>query len=187
MDLAQDKLDLIERVIKNNNKYSNNEDLYDDFFNETCKRTLDVVQVVSSDAALESYLRKVAATSILKVLKDSGRLRRTKKGYVKTQEVSLDTTEDEIDYSEVKISYREFRIEESPETIMVKNDILQHIFDAVMKINEEEPKKKYLQIYQLRYDNGMTQKEISDELGLSQSEISKRLFKLMEKVKESLN
>ena len=45
----------------------------------------------------------------------------------------------------------------------------------------------YLQIYKLRYDNGMTQKEISEELGLSQSEISKRLFRLMKKVKESLN
>ena len=31
----------------------------------------------------------------------------------------------------------------------------------------------------------MTQKEISEELGLSQSEVSKRLFKLMEKVKQS--
>ena len=33
----------------------------------------------------------------------------------------------------------------------------------------------------------MTQKEIANELNLSQAEISKRLFKLMEKVKKAFN
>ena len=183
MELAQDKLDLIEKVIKNNNKYAANEDLYEDFFNETCKRSLGIVKVVSSDAALESYLRKIATTSILNVLKDSGRLRRTKSGFVKTGEVLV---EDTTDYSKFRISYDEFKIEESPETVMAKNDVLQSIFDAVSKIDDDEPKKQYLQIYKLRYDNEMTQKEISEELGLSQSEVSKRLFDLMEKVKLSL-
>ena len=183
MELAQDKLDLIEKVIKNNSKYSANEDLYDDFFNETCKRSLGIVKVVTSDAALESYLRKIATTSILNVLKDSGRLRRTKSGFVKTDEVLV---EDTTDYSKFKISYDEFKIEESPETIVAKNDVLQSIFNTVVKIDDEEPKKRYLQIYKLRYDNEMTQKEISDELGLSQSEVSKRLFDLMEKVKLAL-
>ena len=44
--------------------------------------------------------------------------------------------------------------------------------------------KDYLHIYILRYDKGMTQKEISDEIGISQSEVSKRLYRLMEKVKD---
>jgi RNA polymerase sigma factor (sigma-70 family) len=39
----------------------------------------------------------------------------------------------------------------------------------------------------MRYDKGMTQKEISDELGVSQSEISKRLYTLLDKVKNVLN
>ena len=94
--------------------------------------------------------------------------------------------EDTTDYSKFRISYDEFKIEESPETVMAKNDVLQSIFDAVSKIDDDEPKKQYLQIYKLRYDNEMTQKEISEELGLSQSEVSKRLFDLMEKVKLSL-
>ena len=33
MDLTQDKIDLIGKIIKNDRKYSNNEDLFDDFFN----------------------------------------------------------------------------------------------------------------------------------------------------------
>ena len=186
MEIAQDKLDLIEKVIKNNNKYISNEDLYEDFFNETCKRSLSIVKTLSSDSVLEAYLRKIATTSIISVLKDSGRLRRTKAGYTKTQEIPIEEVQS-FDYSNINVSYGNFNVQESPETIMVKNDVLKSIYDAVVAINEKDTKKQYLQIYKLRYDSGMTQQEISDETGLSQSEISKRLFKLMEKVKQSLN
>ncbi|MBR1460133.1 sigma-70 family RNA polymerase sigma factor [bacterium] len=55
------------------------------------------------------------------------------------------------------------------------------------KIDSEEPDKKYLSIYTMRYDKGMTQKEISAELNVSQSEISKRLYCLLEKVRSVLN
>lgn len=186
MDLAQDKLDLIEKIIKNDRKFSNNEDLYDDFFNETCKRSLGIINVVSSDIALEAYIRKIATTSIINVLKDSGRLRRTKTGYTPTNEVSIDEKISN-NYADTQISYKNFTVEESPEEIIIKNDIFKQISNAIVNINETEPEKQYLQIYKLRYDNGMTQKEISEELGLSQSEVSKRLFKLMEKVKQSFN
>ena len=39
----------------------------------------------------------------------------------------------------------------------------------------------------MRYEKGLTQNEIAAETGLSQSEVSKRLFKLMEKVKQAFN
>lgn len=186
MDLAQDKLDLIEKLIKNDRKFSNNEDLFDDFFNETCKRSLGIINVISSDAALEAYLRKIAATSILNVLKDSGRLRRTKTGFTSTNEVSI---EDKFSnrYANTEISYNSFTIEETPEEITAKKDTLRQITNIILKIDDAEPEKQYLQIYKLRYDSGMTQKEISEALGLSQSEVSKRLFKLMEKVKQSFS
>lgn len=48
-------------------------------------------------------------------------------------------------------------------------------------------KKNYLKLYDLRYEKGMTQTEIAEELNLSQSEVSKRLFKLMDKVKQAFN
>lgn len=182
MELAQDKLDLIEKIVKSNKKFLNNEDLYEDFFNETCKRSLAMVNVITSDAALEPYLKKIATTSIISVLKDTGRLRRTKDGYSPIVEVSLDSK----DYSQIEISYNNFLVEQSPEDIVIHQDILSKIATYVHKANEEEPEKQYLQIYKLRYQNGMTQNEISEELGLSQSEVSKRLFKLMKKIKQSL-
>lgn len=192
MDIAQDKIDLIEKIIKNDKKFSNNEDLFDDFFNETCKRSFLIVKTVSSDATLEAYLRKIATTSILNVLKNSGRLRRTRSGYMSTNEVPFETvsskmTENSNDFSNVKITYEAVDLNDGPEDIVIKKEVLQKVIDTVYEINSNEPDKKYLHLYNLRYDKGMTQKEIAEEMNLSQSEVSKRLFKLMDKVKQAFN
>ena len=188
MEFTQDKIDLIERIIKNDRKFANNEDLYDDFFNETCKRSLNIVKTITSDATLEAYLKKIATTSILNVLKDSGRLRRTKEGFTPTKEVSIDEAPSRTnDYANTKIIYETADITESPEDVLLEKEILQHFMNSLEKINKENPDKNYLQIYKLRYDNGMTQKEIAEELNISQSEVSKRLFKLQEKIKQAFN
>ena len=177
MDLTQDKIDLISKIIKSDRKYPNNEDLFDDFFNETCKRSVAILNAIDTEATLEAYLKRVATTSIVNVLKDSGRLRRTRAGYMSTREVLA--PQSDIDYSDVQLP-------ETPEEIVIQKEILDFVAKTIKNIDSEHPDKNYLQIYTLRYDKGMTQKEISEELGLSQSEISKRLYRLMEKVKDIL-
>lgn len=184
MELAQDKIDLISRIIKNDRKYPNNEDLYDDFFNETYKRSVAIINAVESEITLEPYIKRVATTAIINVLKDSGRLRRKKSGYMSSPEVSIGTTD--IDYTDVVIKYSDVKVPENPEEIVIQKEILEFVADTIKKFDAENPEKSYLHIYTLRYDKGMTQKEISEELGISQSEISKRLYKLMDKVKSVL-
>lgn len=181
MELAQEKIDLIDRIIKGDRKYSNNEDLYEDFFNETCKRSMSIINAIDSEATLEAYMRRVVTTSIINVLKDTGRLRRSGSGFAATKEVAIETPD--IDYSGVSISYSSVKIPESPEDLVMQKEVLEFVADSVIRIDKENPDKDYLHIYTLRYDKGMTQKEISDELGISQSEVSKRLYKLMEKVR----
>ncbi len=181
MELAQEKIDLIDRIIKGDRKYSNNEDLYEDFFNETCKRSMTIINAIDSEATLEAYMRRVVTTSIINVLKDTGRLRRTSSGYRANKEVAIETPD--VDYSNVTISYSSIKIPDSPEDIAMQREVLEFVADSVIRIDKENPGKDYLHIYTLRYDKGMTQKEISDELGISQSEVSKRLYKLMEKVR----
>lgn len=189
MELAKDTIDLIEKIIKNDRKYINNEDLYEDFFNETCKRSMLIVKAVSSDATLEAYLKKIATTSILNVLKSEGRLRRTRGGFEATKQVPLQTVIQSTlpDYSNIKVNYIPVDIQDTPEDLAMKKELLQRILDAVYEVNDENPEKDYLNLYNLRYDKGLTQKEIAQELNLSQSEVSKRLFRLMEKVKQTFN
>ena len=182
MELAQEKIDLISRIIKGDRKYPNNEDLYDDFFNETCKRSVSIINAIDSEVTLEAYMRRIVNTAIVSVLKDSGRLRRTRAGYMSSKEVTVETPE--IDFSDVSVSYSSIKIPESPEEIVIQKDVLEFVADSVIRIDKENPNKDYLHIYTLRYDKGMTQKEISEELGVSQSEVSKRLYQLMEKVRD---
>lgn len=182
MEIAQEKIDLISKIIKNDRKYSNNEDLFDDFLNETCKRSVAILDAINSETTLETYLKRVVTTSIINVLKDSGRLRRTRSGYMSTKEIGLEQSPN-IDYSNIKISYTDISIPENPEDIVLQKEILTFVADTIKQINNEYPDKNYMDIYIMRYDKGMTQKEIAEELGLSQSEISKRLYKLMEKVR----
>ena len=186
MELEQDKIDLIERIIKNDRKFVNNEDLYDDFFNETCKRSMLIVKTVTSDATLEAYLKKIATTSILNVLKNEGRLRRTQSGFTPIKSVPIETVSELPNYSEMNVSYMSVDIQDTPEDLAVKNDILQRIVDLVCDIDKNNPDEKYLQLYYLRYGNGLTQKEIAQKLSISQSEVSKRLFALMGEVKQAL-
>lgn len=185
-ELAQDKLELIAQIIKNDKKFSGNEDLYDDFFNETCKRSFQIAKTVKSETTLATYVRRIATTAILNVLKDNGRLRRTRDGYIPTKTIPLEPVmNNDIDYSNVVIKYDTISLDDTPEDVVIKNEILRQVIDNLYTINEEEPDKKYLQLYKLRYEEGMTQKEIAEQMQLSQSEISKRLFKLLEKIKKA--
>ena len=75
--LSLEKRLLIEKCIKSNKKFQNNEDLYEDFFNETYQKSLSLLTSVSSETTLELYLKRVVTSAMVNVLKDSGRLRRT--------------------------------------------------------------------------------------------------------------
>ena len=188
MELAQDKLDLIQNIIRNDRKFSGNEDLYDDFLNEACEKSFRIISSVTSPDILQAYLKRIVTTAIINVLKNEGRLRRTKLGYHSLHTVSLDdnvTDTDKKDYSGISIIYEPVDILDTPEDLYAKKEILQRIIDAVYDIDTKYPEKEYLKLFTLRFENGLTQREIAQEMNLSQSEISKRLFKLMREVKQT--
>lgn len=186
VELEQDKIDLISQIIRKDRKYANNEDLYDDFLNETCKRSFLILKSVNSDETLEAYLRKIVTTSIIFVLKNEGRLRRSQGKYKAVQTVSLDDEQIVTDYSKVVVNYMPVKFDDTPEDIVVKKDTLQRIIDIVYDLEKRVPTKNYFKLYKLRFEDGMTQREIASKLNLSQSEVSKRLFKLADEVKQAL-
>ena len=201
MEITQEKIDLIAKLIRSNRKFQNNEDLFDDFLNETCQRSTSILGTIDNPSMLEAYLRKVVTTSIINVLKDSGRLRRTKAGYMTTTEIPLETVAPApeltpsptqapsslIDLSIVKIGYEDLEISIDPEENAIHNEIIDFVADTIERVNEENPNERYMDIFILRYDKGLTQKEIAGELGISQSEVSKRIYSLIQKVKSVLN
>ena len=193
MELAQDKIDLISEIIRNDRKYAGNEDLFEDFLNEACARAFSIISTISDSVTLESYLRRVVSTAVLNVLKDSGRLRRASSGYVPRKEVPIEPAVPKkeepvtVDYSNILIKYSDVEIPETPENVAIQNDLISFVSSAVRQINADFPEQKFMELYNLRYEKGYTQKEIASELGISQSEVSKRLYDLMDKVKEAMD
>ncbi|MDD3436484.1 MAG: sigma-70 family RNA polymerase sigma factor [Candidatus Gastranaerophilales bacterium] len=189
LELEQEKINLIKKIITTDKKYIDNEDLFDDFFNETYKRSLLVMKTVKNEASLEAYLKKIVTTAIINVLKDSGRVRRTKEGFKPTEEQSLEqkVSIPYNQYSNVSVNYDIVDLRDGPEEIVIKKETLQTLLDAVSIAHNNNPAKQYMQLYELRYVKGLKQKQIAKELNLSQSEVSKRLLELIEEVKKAFN
>ena len=192
MELSQEHLDLIKKIIKSDKKFQNNEDLFDDFFNETCKRSLSIVETMEDSDVLESYLRKIASTAIVVVLKNMGRIRRTHQSYVNNdKEIKQPVITDEnVNSDNVKpfnVNYNFINIKTNPEEIAVQKEILQSVYDSVVILHSQHIEKQYLQLYELRYVEGLKQADIAREMNISQSQVSKRLFELMDAVKQSIN
>lgn len=191
MELEQEKVDLIAKIIKSDKKYVNNEDLYEDFFNETYKRSFLIVKSVKNESSLELYIKKIATTAIINVLKDSGRLQRTREGFKPIEEKSLDdiiaVSVPDNKYADTKISYDIVDLSDGPEEVVIKKEVLQKLADSISIVHSQNPAKQYVQLYNLRYVKGLKQKEIAQELNLSQGEVSKRLLELVDEVKKAFN
>ena len=75
---------------------------------------------------------------------------------------------------------------ESIEEHIIRKDIIENIINLVKQIDAEQPREKYLKIFYMRYFKHKKQKEIAQEVFISQAEISKRLLKLSRLIKEKL-
>lgn len=175
------------KYIQTNPRYQGNEDLCEDFLAEATKRTLTVAESVDDISFIEPYLRKVVNTSILTVLKDSGRIRRSRKDYVSVPTtVSMSTVKSEVD----KEGF--FSLDNLPDpranfTEAVANkELLEQVCKAVAAANSSDPDKGYYEIFVKRYVDLKKQAEIAKELGISQSEVCKRLYELVKIIKNDV-
>lgn len=192
MDTLQEQRNLIEKLVKSNNKFKGNEDLLEDFCSETYKRSHTLLE--SADVnEIGAYLAKVVNTAILTVLKDSGRVRRRENKYVSTKELLINPVpakpSAEAQESKPQVSTAESFVYEiadpkdSFEEKIVRKDLLQKIVDIVLVAQKNDPTKEFLKIFYLRYVRELKQKEIAEEINISQSEVSKRLIEISQIVK----
>lgn len=192
MDTLQEQRNLIEKLVKSNNKFKGNEDLLEDFCSETYKRSHTLLE--SADVSqVSAYLAKVANTAILTVLKDSGRVRRRENKYVSTKEILINpipakspaetvSAKPQIQSSDSFV-YDIADPKDSFEEKIVRKDLLQKIVDIVLVAQKSDPTKEFLKIFYLRYVKELKQKEIAHEINISQSEVSKRLIEISQIVK----
>ncbi len=186
MLLLDEQKSLIEKIVRANKNFRGNEDLFEDFCAEAMQKSYMVFNSTSNIQKIESYVTKVVHTSILNVLKDSGRIRRTEQGYVSTKEVKVPEFASSVSVPAAKeilpVGF-DFILDfpdpkETVEEILITKDCIQRIADAVCVIHKEVPQQLFLDIFYLRYVKGNKQTEIAKALNLSQGEVSKRLMQL---------
>ncbi len=191
MLLVEEQRALIEKTVKNNKNFFGNEDLLEDFCSEAFKKSYMIFNSSSNIQKIENYIGKVVNTSILSVLKNSGRVRRVSSGFVPTNEVKIEDLEvknsasSEIISSDYILDFPDPK--ESAEEVLITKECLQRIADAVCVIHKELPSQNFLDIFYLRYVKGLKQSEISKSLNISQSEISKRLMQLSKLISNFLD
>lgn len=182
MLLVEEQRSLIEKIVRANKNFIGNEDLFEDFCSEAFQKSYMMFNSSSNIQKIESYVSKVVHTSILSVLKNSGRIRRTKEGYIPTKEVKVpdfatqETVKSHILGPEFILDFPDPK--DTAEEVLITKDSLQKIADAVCIIHKELPSQSFLDIFYLRYIKGLKQSEIAKNLNLSQSEVSKRLMQL---------
>ena len=185
LELKQEYRSLIENVIKNNPRYIGNEDLIEDFCSETFKRSYSILNSIGDINNLEIYLRKIASSAILEVLKSSGRLIRSRSGYTKInhQVSTYQTNAYEIDLDGdimFDIPVPEPNIEEK----LTKKEEVENIRNIIKKIDSRNKGKNFWEIFILKYIKEMKQSNIALELDISHGEVSKRLLELAKKIQK---
>ena len=111
----EEQKSIISKFVKINKNFSGNEDLFEDFCSESLQKSYMVFNSVSNPQKVESYISKVVHTSILKVLKDYGRVRRSNNRYSAVKEIKTDFSgiSDSVSSAANESSYSETAKEES--------------------------------------------------------------------------
>lgn len=181
------------KYIKSNAKYQGNEDLCEDFLAESLRRSYSVLESVDDISFIEPYLKKVVNTSILTVLKNSGRVQRIRNSFVSAPKViSFDELESAIQIEPQTRKSSEFTVENIPdpkvdfsETVANK-DLLTQVCNAVLVANSTDKSKRYYDIFVKRYVDLKKQSEIAHELEISQSQVCKRIYELVQIIKNDV-
>lgn len=169
-------------MVVSNKRFKGNEDLFEDFCSEALEKCCFLLQKTNEINKIENYLNKLISSAIISVLKSSGRVMRNSEGYqnVAQRNVSLENPLDDgfYDIKDTSINF--------VERITAK-ETLKEIYDLVLRFNEEYPEENFATIFYMKYVQGKKQREIAACLNISQGEVSKRLFNLMQKIHEVMN
>lgn len=172
---------LIELSIKRSPHYNKrNENLLEVFRTEIYEKIKDTLLILGDKLPPQTYIDKVTQNVILHVLKEQKHL--TSKVY------DSDTPMDNL------IS---FNINEKGEIVFnipypssdrEKQSILHEQISLIIRnlyrINENEPEKQYLKLFELRYNQNLKLSEIAYRLDLSEAQASQRLFELLAKLND---
>ena len=181
MVITNEYKDIIEKLVSSNKRYAGNEDLYEDFCAEAMEKCVFLLQKSTEIDKIGAYLNRVVSNAIVNVLRVSGRITRGANGYKDATRYSV-PLENPLDNGFLDIKDPSVNIAEE----ITQNETLNEIYECILKFDKQEPEQKFGLIFYMKYVEGKKQREIASTLGISQGEISKRLFALMQKINKEI-
>ena len=173
--------DIIEKLVTSNKRFSGNEDLYEDFCAEALEKGLFLLNKSSEIQKIGAYLNKIVSNAMISVLKSSGRITRHPEGYKNTTQYSV-PLENPLDNGFLDIKDPSVNFVEQ----IAEDETISEIYECILKYDRQEPEQKFGLIFYMKYVENKKQKEIAETLGISQGEVSKRLFDLMQKINKEI-
>lgn len=180
---------LIENIIKANSRFSGNEDLLEDFCSETLKRGYNIITSINNVNNIEQYLRKVANSAIIEVLRTSGRIRRTNGGYAKSPEITTPILSPQRNSFETTLNNPIYEIPDPKpnfEDQLISEEQVNAIYSLLKEIDSSDVEKKYLELFTERYVNNKKQSEIAAKFNISQGEVSKRILRVAQEIQKRI-
>lgn len=172
--------ELIEVVIKRNPHYKGNEELFNVFYDEVFHRVHNTFEVLGDKLPPQSYLEKVVQKSILFVLKDKKRLNTRVFDNESPIENLLSFNINEKGETVFNIPYPT----SEREKFSVIHDQLRIIINNLYRLNENEPEKKYLRLFELKYNQNLNLDDLAYQMDLSEAQTGQRLFELLGKLSD---
>lgn len=191
--VIENQVNFIQQLIRNNEKFIGNEELFEEFTSEAYSKLQVFINSIKDLTKIEGYASKIVNTSILSVLKRKGRLSRVNSNLSVHKTIPFDVSNinDVIKNSDLKyedkIMYELIDPKFSYIQPVENKELLQSIVKSVIDINKDYPEEQYLKLYKLRYVNKKTQNQISFELNIAQNEVAKRLLELGNLIKLYIN
>ena len=184
----------IENLICENPHYKDNEELFDEFLNEIITRLEPSLEILKNQLLPQTYLEKVVKKGILNVLKKHELLSSlVEVGYGILKEISpfWSISKESASHSgsfdidqKGEISFNIPYPTSTREDKGIITEQLKLLIKNLEKINENEPEKQYLKIFDLKYNKNLSIEEIAKNLGLSVENLSKRLQDMLLKLNE---
>ena len=181
--IQEEQQELIKKYVQANAYYQGNEDLLSEFCNEAFQKTYLIFNTSNDAKKTEAFISKIVNTTIINILKQKQRYIRPIEEKDTSEKTEIPTVKET---KEAVVTYNFPDPLNSIEDVVIKRELLQKIVDTVCIIHKEIPHKLYYDIFYQRYLNKKTQTEISQELNIPESEVSKRLLHLSKLVSSYL-
>lgn len=171
--------ELIETSIQKNTHLQGNEDLFDDFYSESFNRLKKSMTLLGDKLPPNSYIEKVTATAILKILKDTNRLHRKKESEKSLPILGL-ISYNINEYGEIAFNIPYPNSERENSSIVLKQ--LKTLIGNLEKLNANEPEKHFTRFFELKFEKNLKIPEIALELEISEESAAQRYFELVAKL-----